>query len=44
MTKELLEDSEIINMLQADNMIENDILNLNKENEEFLPPLISVME
>lgn len=43
-TEELLEDSEIVDMLQADDMIENDILNLDEENEELPPPPISVME
>ncbi|CAG8501177.1 12173_t:CDS:2 [Ambispora leptoticha] len=43
-TEELLEDSEIINMLQTDDMIKNDILNLDKENKEPPPSLIFIME
>ncbi|CAG8505594.1 8489_t:CDS:2, partial [Ambispora leptoticha] len=43
-TEELLENSEIIDMLQADNIIENDILNLDEENEESSPSPISVMK
>ncbi|CAG8611204.1 11534_t:CDS:2, partial [Ambispora leptoticha] len=44
MTEELLENSKIVDMLQADDIIENDILNLDEKNKESPPPPISIMK